>query len=89
MLTGRMSSVSIFLNKSKKQADQNTYEVRKHQVTLVKGKIAGACDENVSAINNNIDNLETKISQAIKGIGQVNTLTGKFADKKEDRKSVV
>lgn len=83
-----MLSASIFLNKTKKQADKNTYETRKYQVTIIKGKISSSCDDHVSTINNSIDNLGTKIGQAIKGIGAAGTLTGKLENKKEKYSNV-
>lgn len=78
-----MLSASILQKKKQKEKDKETYELRREQVKVIKGKIGSVCDDHVSSINKNIDNFGTQISQSIKGIRQVATLTGQFSDKKE------
>ena len=78
-----MSSISIYWEKMGKEADKRTYENRKSQVTGVKGWISTACDDHVTNINNDIDELGGKIEDAITGISQVGMLVTELGNKKE------
>lgn len=78
-----MSSASILLNKGKKELEKQTYETRKFQVSIVKGRISDASDDHVTSINNKIDDIGVKLSDGVKGISAVSTLTSEMANKKE------
>lgn len=78
-----MSSLSILWNKERKQQEKKTYENRKQEVTNVKGTISSASDDNVSDINNKIDDCGTQLSSGITGIAEVGTLVTAMNGKKE------
>ena len=78
-----MGSSEIHARKIQKQMEKQSYELRRDQVFAVKNKVFEVSDDNVRAINREIDNCSDMLLAGIKGIDCVDNLLFEMEEKKE------
>lgn len=63
-----MSSINTYFNMQSKLGEKGTYESRRTQVTRVRDKIPGICNEHRDDVNTQIDKVKRYLSVGVKGL---------------------